>query len=51
MGDLPPSEKDSQERNRRAKALKYFEMKEILLMRKPEIFAEGTDHEVRLPLR
>jgi hypothetical protein len=49
--DLPSSEKDSRERNRRAKALKYFEMKGTLLMRKPEVFAEGTDHEVRLPLR
>jgi hypothetical protein len=26
-------------------------MKGTLLMRKPEIFAEGTDHEVALPLR
>jgi transposase InsO family protein len=49
--DLPSSEKNGLERNRRAKALKYFEMKGTLLMRKPEVFAAGTDHEVRLPLR
>jgi hypothetical protein len=49
--ELPPSDKGSQERNRRLKALKYFEMKGTLLMRKPEIFAEGTDHKIALPLR
>jgi hypothetical protein len=49
--DLPTSEKGSQERNRRVKALKFFEMKGTLLMRKPETFAPGTDHETHLPLR
>jgi hypothetical protein len=49
--DLPTSEKGSQERNRRVKALKYFEMKGTLLMRKPETIAPDTDHEVHLPLR
>ena len=48
---LPSTEKGSQERNRRVKALKYFEMKGTLLMRKPEVFAKGTEHEVDLPLR
>jgi ABC-type uncharacterized transport system YnjBCD ATPase subunit len=47
---LPPSEKGSQERNRRQKALKYFEMKGTLLIRRPETIAQGTDHEVVLPL-
>jgi hypothetical protein len=36
---LPPSEKGSQERNRRAKALKYFKIKGTLLMRRPETIA------------
>jgi hypothetical protein len=36
---LPPSEKGSQERNRRIKALKYFKMKGTLLIRRPEIIA------------
>jgi len=48
---LPASEKGSQERNRRVKALKFFEMKGTLLMRKPETVAPGTDHETHLPLR
>jgi hypothetical protein len=49
--DLPTSEKSNQERNRRAKALKFFEMKGTLLMRKPETVALGTDHEAHLSLR
>jgi ABC-type uncharacterized transport system YnjBCD ATPase subunit len=49
--DLPTSEKGNQERNKRAKALKFFEIKETLLMRKPETVASGTDHKADLPLR
>jgi hypothetical protein len=33
------------------KALKYFEIKGTLLMRKPEVFAKEIKHEVYLPLR
>jgi hypothetical protein len=49
--DLPTSEKGIQERSRRAKALKYFEMKGTLLMRKPETVAPRTDNETHLSLR
>jgi IS30 family transposase len=48
---LPTAEKDTVERNRRHKALTYFAMKGTLLMRKPEVVAAGTEHEIRLPLR
>jgi hypothetical protein len=49
--DLPSSNKGSQERNRRQKALKYFEIKGPLLIRKPEILTEGAGHKIALPLR
>jgi Integrase zinc binding domain len=48
---LSTAEKGNQERNRRQKALRYFAIKGTLLIRKPETFAGGTDHEVHLPLR
>jgi hypothetical protein len=49
--NLPTLEKGSQERNRRSKAFKYFEIKGTLLIRKPEMIAKGTKHEAYLPLR
>jgi hypothetical protein len=49
--NLPTLKKDSQKRNRRFKAFKYFEIKGTLLIRKPEIIAKGIKYEAYLSLR
>jgi hypothetical protein len=49
--NLPTLEKGSQKRNRRSKAIKYFEIKGTLLIRKPEIIAKGIKYEAYLSLR
>jgi hypothetical protein len=45
------AEKSTLERNRRHKALTYFETKGALLMRKAEVVAASTEHETYLPAR
>jgi hypothetical protein len=49
--DLPTLEKSNQKRNRRAKTLKYFEIKGTLLIYKPETIAKGINHEIYLLFR